>query len=66
MHFLLFPVIKIAKGYLRESTEQFNTFGIESVQLQSDKTITDYILQLNSPGHGEVDTVGWIQDYFPL
>lgn len=31
MHFLLFPVIKIAKGYLRESTEQFNTFGIESV-----------------------------------
>lgn len=31
MHFLLFSVIKIAKDYLGESIQQFNTFGTESV-----------------------------------
>ncbi len=34
MHFLLFfSVIKIAKDYLGESIQQFNTFGTESVYL---------------------------------
>jgi len=64
MHFLHFSVIKIAKDYLRESIPTVQTLLVQnqySYSLTKKKPFTDFLPQLNSPGHKRMNP-----ELFPL